>query len=83
MGGTPQCFHNMLLVVLAKIGLFVVQLNSTRLNKIIKFVPDQYGETLINEEVYAMDCSAKVNSLKRNPVTVARQINHIFKQLWE
>ena len=29
-----------------------------------------------------MDWSAKVNYLKRNPVTVARQTDYVFKQLW-
>ena len=29
-----------------------------------------------------MDWSTKVNYLKINPVTVARQIDYIFKQLW-
>ena len=28
-----------------------------------------------------MNCSTKVN-LKKNPVTVARQIEYVFKQLW-
>ena len=30
-----------------------------------------------------MDWSTKVNYLKRNPVTVARQIDYVFKQLWD
>ena len=29
-----------------------------------------------------MDWSTKVNYLKRNSVTVARQIDYVFKQLW-
>ena len=29
-----------------------------------------------------MDCSTKVNYLKINPVTAARQIDYIFQQLW-
>ena len=29
-----------------------------------------------------MDWSTKVNCLKRIPVTVARQIDYVFKQLW-
>jgi len=29
-----------------------------------------------------MDWSTKCNYLKRNPVTVARQIDHVFRQLW-
>ena len=30
----------------------------------------------------SMDWSTKVNYLKRNPVTVAMQIDYVFKQLW-
>ena len=30
----------------------------------------------------SMDWSTKVNYLKRNPVTVAKQIDYVFKQLW-
>ena len=29
-----------------------------------------------------MDWSAKVKYLKRNPVTVERQIDYVFKQFW-
>ena len=29
-----------------------------------------------------MDWSTKMNYLKRNPVTVARQIDDLFQQLW-
>ena len=29
-----------------------------------------------------MDWRTKVNYFKRNPVTVGRQIDHAFKQLW-
>ena len=37
---------------------------------------------LTDEQVNAMDWSTKVNFSKRNPVTVARQIDYVFKQLW-
>ena len=30
-----------------------------------------------------IDWSTKVNYLKGNPVTVARQIDYVFKQLWD
>jgi len=50
--------------------------------EVIQIVASQYGETLTNEEVNAKDWSTKVSYLKRNPVTVARQIDYIFKQLW-
>ena len=38
----------------------------------------QYGEVLTDEKVDTKDCSKKVNYLKRNPVTVARQIDYVF-----
>ena len=30
-----------------------------------------------------MDCGIKMNYLKRDPVTVARQIDYLFQQLWD
>ena len=39
-------------------------------------------DKLTDEEVKARDWSRKVNYLKRNLVTVARQIDYVFKQLW-
>ena len=41
-----------------------------------------YVETLTDKQVSEMDWNTKVNYLKRNPVTVARQIDYVFKQLW-
>ena len=49
--------------------------------EIIQVIACQYGGILTNEQVNAMDWSTKVNYLKRNPVTVARQIDYVFKQL--
>ena len=40
------------------------------------------GQTLTDEQVNAMDLSTKVDYLKRNPVTVARQLDYVLKQLW-
>ena len=77
--GTPQYFHNMLLDVLAKIrqfGVYTFFLTCSaaefRWTEIIQVVARQYGEILTDELINAMDWSAKVNNLKRNPVTVAR-----------
>ena len=50
--------------------------------EIIQVVAHQYGEILNDEQVNAMDWSTKVHYLKRNPVTVARQTDYVFKQLW-
>ena len=87
--GTPQYFHNMMLDVLAKIRqfgvyTFFVTCSAAEFHwtEIIQVVACQYGEILTDEQVNAMDWSTKVNYLKRNPVTVARQIDYIFKQLW-
>ena len=87
--GTPQYFHNMLLNFLAKIRQFGVctfflscSAAEFHCTEIIQVVARQYGEKITEEQVSAMDWSTKVNYLKRNPVTVARQIDYVFKQLW-
>ena len=79
----------MLLDVLAKIrqfGVYTLFLTCSAAEfywtEIIQVVACQYGEILTDEQVNAMDCSTKVNYLKRNPVAVARQIDYVFKQLW-
>ena len=38
---------------------------------------------LTDEEVNTMDWDIKINYLKRTPVTVARQIDYLFQQLWD
>ena len=50
--------------------------------EIIQIVACQYGETLTDEEVNSIDWSTKANHLKRNLVTVTRQIDYIFQRLW-
>ena len=87
--GTPQYFHNMLLDVLVKIrqfGVYTFFLSCSAAEfhwiEIIQVVACQYGEILTDEQINAMDWSTKVNYLKRNPVTVAMQIDYVFKQLW-
>ena len=49
---------------------------------IIKIVAKQYGETLTDNDVNNMSWSDKVKYLKRNPVTVARQIDYIFNKVF-
>ena len=87
--GTPQYFDNMLLDVLAKIrqfGIYTFFLTCSAAEfywtEIILIVGRQYRETLTDEEVNSMDWGTKMNYLKRNPVTVARQIDYLFQQLW-
>ena len=84
--GTPQQFHNMLLDVLAKIiqfGVYTVFLTCSgaefHWTEMIQVVACQYREMLSYEQVDAMDWSSVVNYLKRNPVTVVRQIDYVFK----
>jgi len=87
--GTPQYFHNMMLDVLAKVRQFGVPTFFLTFSaaefhwpEIIKSVARQYGETLTTEQVNAMDWSTKAGYIKRNPVTVARQIDYIFRQVF-
>ena len=86
--GTPHYFHNMLLDVLAKIkqfGVYTFLLSCSaaefHCTEIIQVVALQHGEMLTDDQVIAMYWSTKVNYLKRNPVTVARQRDYVFKQL--
>ena len=87
--GTPQWCHNLMLDVLAKCKVFGAStwfLTWTaalfKWTNIIKVVATQYGENLSDEEVNKMDWSQKVQYFKRNPVTVARQIDHIFNKVF-
>ena len=50
--------------------------------EIIPVVAHQYEQALTDEHINAVDWSTKVNYLKSNPVTVARQIDNVFKQSW-
>ena len=86
--GTPQYFCDMPVDVLSKIMQFGVHtfvltcsVAEFHWTEMIQVVAPQYGETLTNEQVNAMGWSTTVNYLKRNPVTVARQIDYVFKQL--
>ena len=79
----------MLLDVLAKIrqfGVYTFFLSYSAAEfhwtEIIQVVARQYGKIKTDGQVNAMDWSTKVNYLNRNPVTVARQIDYVFKQLW-
>ncbi|XP_066924610.1 uncharacterized protein [Clytia hemisphaerica] len=87
--GTPQWCHNMMLDVLAKCRAFGPRTYfltwSAALFKwtnIIKVVATQYGESLTDKDVNNMNWSEKVQYFKRNPVTVARQIDHIFNKVF-
>ena len=82
----PQYFHNMLLDILAKtrqsgVSTFFLTCSAAEFHwtEVIQVVARQYRRTLIDEQVNAMDWITKVNYLKRNLVTVARQIDYVFK----
>ena len=60
---------------------FLLDLFCCNWTEITQVGASQYGETLNNEQVNAMGWSTRVNYLKRNPVTVASQIDYIFKEL--
>ena len=89
--GTPQFWKDFQYDCLAKTRYFGVstffmtwscaQFQWTHLIKIAArcSIP---SETFSDEEIEAMDWSTKVNILKRNPVLVARQIDHIFQSVW-
>ena len=86
--GTPQYFHSML-DVLAKVRHFgcttfflTLPAGEFHWHEIIQIVARQYGTTLTTEQVNQMDWKTKVMWLKRNPVTVARQIDYIFRQVF-
>ena len=87
--GTPQYFHNMMLDVLAKIRqygppTFFLTFSAAEFSwtDIIKIVARQFGEELSYDTINNMSWKTKVQYLKRNPVTVARQIDYRFNQLW-
>ena len=87
--GTPQYFHNMMLDVLAKIRQFgpptlFLTFSAAEFSwtDIIKIVAKQFGEELTADIINNMTWKNKVSYMKINPVTVARQIDYRFKQLW-
>ena len=53
----------------------------SQVEKCDKIVTQQYEETLNDEDINNMDWSTKVQYLKRNPITVTRQTDHIFNQV--
>ena len=88
--GTPQYWNNMMLDVLAKIRHFGVatwfltwSAAIFKWTETIKIVAYQTGERLTDDQINAMDWDTKVKYLKRNPVTVARQVDHIFRKVFK
>ena len=86
---TPLYFHNILLDFLAKsiefrVYTFFLTYSATEFQwtEIIQVVTRQYGQSLTEKQINPMDWSTELNHLKRNPFTVARQINYVFNQLW-
>ena len=88
--GSPQYYKNMMLDVLAKVrqyGPYTFFLTCSaaefKWTEIIQVVAKQYGEELSADQIEKLTWSEKLIYLKRNPVIVARPIDHIFKQLWD
>lgn len=50
--------------------------------ELIQIVVRQHGEYLTAEQRENMNWQTKQNRLKRNPLTVTRQINYTFPQVW-
>ena len=87
--GTPQYFHNMSLDILAKCRQFgkptffiTGSCAEFQWTELIKIVAKQYGEILTDKQIESMDTETKCMYLKRNPVTIARQIDYIFQKLY-
>ena len=88
--GTPQYFKEMMLDVLAKVRqfgppTFFITFSAAEFHwtDIIKIVAKQTNEDLTDEFIESMSWKTKCSYLRRNPVTVARQIDYRFKQLWK
>ena len=85
---TSKYFHNKLLDVLAKnrqFGVYTFSLTCSaaefQWSEIIPIVARQYRKTITDDQVNAMDWSTKVNYVRRNSVTVVKQINYAFNKL--
>ncbi|WAR15763.1 hypothetical protein MAR_005868 [Mya arenaria] len=86
---TPQYWQQMQLDMLAKLrqlGLYTFFLTGSAAEfhwtEVIQVVAKQYGTSLSDEEIENMDWNTKRSWLQRNPVSVARQIDYIFEQLF-
>jgi hypothetical protein len=82
--GSPQHFKQMHLDMMAKIRQlrpYTFFLTGSAA-EVIKVVGQQYGEALSDSEIASINWETKRRWLEHNPVTVARQIDYIFEQLW-
>ena len=87
--GTPPYWKQMSMDMMAKIRQFgphtffiTGSIADFHIPEIIHAVALQYGEDLSDEQINSLTWEQKRNWLMRNPVTVARHIDYIFKQLW-
>ena len=84
--GTPQYNRNQLLDILAKVrqfGCYTFFLTITAgiphfWFEIFQILGHQYGKNFSKEDVMNMSNKERINWLKRNPVTVARQVDYLF-----
>ena len=87
--GSPQYFKQMHLDMMANIrqlGPYTFFLTGSAAEfhwpEVIKVVAQQYGEALSDTDIASMNWESKRRWLERNPVTIARQRDYIFEQLW-
>ena len=88
--GSPQYWQEMQQDMLAKIrrfGTYTFFLSGSAADfhwpELIRIVAQQYGEDISLEYIEKeMDKTTKRNWLARNPVTVAKHIDFIFRKLW-
>ena len=81
---TIYCWMSLLKLGSLEYALFFFSCSAAKFHwtETIQVFGCQYGQTLTDEQINAMDWSTKVHYLKRNPVTVARQSDYVFRQLW-
>ena len=84
--GTPQYNRNQLLDILGKVrqfGCYTFFLTITAgiphfWFEIFQILGHQYGKDFTKEDVMNMSNKERIDWLKRNPVTVARQVDYLF-----
>ena len=86
---TLQYEHNMKLDILAKVRHFgtvtffgILTPGEFHWPESIQIVARQYGTKISADDVKQMDWKTKVMWFERNPVTLAQQIDQIFRQVF-
>ena len=87
--GTPQFCRNQMLDVLAKVRQFGCYTFFLTLSagiphfwpEIFQILGRQYGKNFTEQDVNGMSNNEKISWLKKNPVTVARQVDYLFTKM--